>query len=148
MSAPSVAEIHAWLTERGYDAAHHRPNQPRVAFVAYRHGAEVGVGSTPEQACRIAQQHGITKCEVLLVEQQLAVGAAERLSRKTWASERELLEQLLASHVEGIDTHGSPIDDMSDETLYRRLDAIEAELVELVAPPLAQLSLEARRAEP
>lgn len=98
------------------------PNLP-IAWAATRFGEYVGWGSTPEMAARSAMLLGMTRCEVEPVPWDAYESILRGLSHRSWRTERELLETLLASCLEGM--WGGEAD----------ADALEAALAELDPPP-------------
>ena len=92
-----------------------------VAWIAHRHGAPVGWGSTPELAARSAARMGVTRCEVEPAPWTSCNGAARALRDRSWRTERELLRQLLAAALR-----------TGDRALA---DAIDADIEALAAPP-------------
>ena len=96
-----------------------------VAWAATRFGEYVGWGSTPEMAARSAQLLGMSRCEVEPVPWDDYGPILRRLAHRPWRNERELLESLLSSCLEG--AWGGEAEG----------DALEAALAELDAPPLS-----------
>ena len=94
-----------------------------VSWAATRFGEYVGWGSTPEMAARSAEILGMTRCEVEPVPWDTHGLILRRLAHRPWRNERELLESLLASCLEG--AWGGEAEQ----------DALEAALAELDAPP-------------
>lgn len=95
---------------------------PAVAWIAHRHGTPVGWGSTPECAARSAARLGLTRCEVEPAPWRSWWPVRCELVGRSWRTERELLEQLLAAAHRDRDK--------------ARADAVEADIEALAAPPL------------
>ena len=93
-----------------------------AGYVAYRFGVEVGTGTPREAAYVDAWNNGMRiEVDVLPVD-AVTLGRAERAIKcRRWNSELELLRDIEAATIQGIDYWGSELpwmDDVAIETLY------------------------------
>ena len=96
-----------------------------ASYVAYRYGAEVGIGATRELACVDAWDHGMRlEVEVLPVDAETLERAKRCLKRRTWKSELELVRNLERYAIQDCDPHGNELHWMADDELDARYDAI------------------------
>ena len=100
-----------------------------AGFVAWRHGAVVGTGDARELAWQDAAANGVARAEVWPANAWLLEKARDALRRRTWMSELELLQELLACAIEGIDADW-PWTPEDDDARDARFAAISDELVE------------------
>ena len=106
-----------------------------IAFIASRHGELVGWGSTPESAARSAARLGLSRCEIEPAPYTSYPAVAQSLHRRSWRTEKDLLDKLRRECLEEIAKGGSNV------RLSALLDAIEDELEALTTPLPRSLSL-------
>ena len=96
-----------------------------AGYVAYRFGAEVGIGATRELACVDAWDHGMRlEVEVLPVDAETLERAKRCLKRRTWKSELELVRDLERYAIQDRDPHGNELHEMDEDALDARYEAI------------------------
>ena len=100
-----------------------------AGYIAWRHGAIVGYGETRGEAYRHAASLDITRAEVWPANARLMRCARDAIASMEWTSELELLRQLFACTVDGLDADW-PFCPEDDEERDARLEAICAELAE------------------
>ena len=110
-----------------------------AGYVAYRFGVEVGTGTSREAAYVDAWNNGMRlQVEVLPVD-AVTLGRAEKaLECHRWNSELELLREIEAATIQGIDYWGSELPWMDDDAIETQYFAIRE----------ARRTLERRRDDP
>ena len=98
-----------------------------AGYVAYRFGEEVGTGTTREAAYIDAWTNGMRlEVEVLPVGAKALMRAKERIEGRTWHTELELVNFVLAGAIEGADPRHIHEIDMTAEDLDTHIEDLFA----------------------